>query len=93
MRAGRGCTQFLVAAGSAAAAPERPGGDQVALVPAGSLVFLPPSRLIDGQRVSWARPLPDTPPPPAERLLPTLLEAVRTVATVRSAPHGQVWGW
>jgi hypothetical protein len=93
IRAGRGCTQFLLAAGSTGAVREPPDGDEVVLVPAGSLVFLPPSRLIDGQRLSWARPLPDAPRlPPAEHLLPTLLEAVRTIVTLARVPT-RVSGW
>ncbi len=94
IRAGRGCTQFLVAAGSAGHDLPRPDGDEIVLVPLGSLVFLPPSRLIDGQRVSWARPLPDTPRlPPADRLLPALVEAVRTVVALRAERPGPASGW
>jgi len=84
IRAGRGCTQFLVAAGSAASGLASADGDEVVLVAEGSLVFLPLSRLIDGQRVSWVRNLPDMARlPPADRLLPALVEAVRTVVALR----------
>jgi hypothetical protein len=94
IRAGRGCTQFLVAAGSTGATPERPDADEIVAVRVGSLVFLPPSRLIDGQRVSWARPLPDEPLlPPAEHLLPSLTEAVRTVVALRARRPGPALGW
>jgi hypothetical protein len=89
MRAGRGCTQFLVAAGSTGSVTARPDGDQVVLVSAGSLLFLPPSRLIDGQLVTWVRGLPQAARlpsaerlPPADRLLPALVEAVATVVTL-----------
>jgi hypothetical protein len=87
IRAGRGCTQFLVAAGSTASlASSEPDGDEVVIVPPGSLVFLPPSRLIDGQRLTWVRPLPDAARlQPAERLLPALVEAARTVTTLGPA--------
>jgi hypothetical protein len=83
IRAGRGCTQFLVAAGSTESAPPRPDDDEVVLVPAGSLLFLPPSRLADGQRVTWVRRLPDAARlPPADRLLPAVVEAVTTVVAL-----------
>lgn len=94
IRAGRGCTQFVLAGGSTASAGLRPDGDEVVVVPAGALVFLPPSRLIDGQRVTWVRPLPDTARlPPADRLLPTLVEAVRTVVALRAEPPRPALGW
>jgi hypothetical protein len=98
VRAGRGCTQFLVAAGSTGSVTARPDGDEVVLVPAGSLLFLPPSRLIDGQLVTWVRRLPEAARlpsadrllpadrllrlPSADRLLPPLVEAVATVVTL-----------
>jgi hypothetical protein len=94
IRAGRGCTQFVLAGGSTASAGPWPDGDEVLVVPAGSLVFLPPSRLIDGQRVTWVRPLPDTARlPPADRLLPTLVEAVKTVVALHAEPPRPALGW
>jgi len=87
IRAGRGCTQFLVAAGSTVSGLEPPDGDEVVVVPAGSLVFLPLSRLSDGERVSWVRRLPDAAwLPPADGLLPALVEAVRTVVAPQPGP-------